>query len=239
MNVVVAMAGRGSRLAHKSTTPKPLVQVAGRPMVAWALQSLKNLTRSRVVFVILEEHDIRYGLSDLLRQSAEGPVEVIKLPGVTEGQLSSVLSAREFIDTEEDLMIASADTYVLSDIGRDIAKQHVQCRGIISVAHMAGDKWSFAKTDNSGCVVEVAEKKRISDYASTGLYYFSNGTEFVAQADETIRAKKTTNGEYYVISVYERYIKQRSRIDISLATEMWDMGTPESLAAFERNFSTR
>lgn len=235
MNVVVPMAGRGSRFAeHGVQTPKPLIEVATRPMVAWALESLTGIACSRIVFVVLAEHERAHGVTALLRRWASPrAVEVITLPDVTEGQLCTVLAAQRLIESEEDLLIASSDTYVVSALGRAIATRDRACRGIISVAEMPGDRWSFARTDATGRVVEVAEKMRISDHASTGLYYFSSGMEFVETARELIGDGAKTHGEYYVMPVYQRYIERGWRVEIDRARAMWDMGTPEALAQFE------
>jgi NDP-sugar pyrophosphorylase family protein len=234
LKLVIAMAGRGSRLAIEgSEIPKPLVSVGGRPMVAWALESLKNIHFSEMIFVILEEHERGYGISERLRELFGAKIIVIKLAAVSEGQLCTVMSAHDLIDVDEDLIVASADTYIVSEIKNDIAGKPLACQGIISVANIPGDRWSFARTDASGRVVQVAEKIRISDQASTGLYYFSNGRRFVQNAEQIIRSGRKMRGEYYVISVYEKYIEQGYRIDVSAATEMWDMGALESLRNFE------
>ncbi len=238
MKIIVPMAGHGSRFANRGfTTPKPLIPVAGQPMVRWALKSVEDIPYSGIVFVILAEHDQRYGLSAALRAEFDPACEVITLPGVTEGQLCTVLAARDLIDANEDILIISSDTYIVSRLGQDIASRPADCAGIISVADMPGDRWSFARTDASGRVVEVAEKVRISDHASTGLYYFSNGHEFVEIGDAMIRAQEKTRGEFYVIPVYQKLIGRGRSVYISQAGQMWDMGTPEALAAFEAHLA--
>jgi NDP-sugar pyrophosphorylase family protein len=238
MKVVVPMAGRGTRFMQQGIgMPKPLIPVAGRPMVAWALQSLSHIAFSQVIFIALAEHEAVYRITGLLRNLVSSEAEVILLNAVTEGQLCTVLAAQEFLNTDEDLLIASSDTYVVSELGQDIAHRFPACRGLISVAHMPGDCWSFARTDSSGQVVEVAEKIRISNYASTGLYYFANGREFISVAAEMIRRGEKTQGEYYVIPVYQEYIQRGWHVGLSVASEMWDMGTPEALAQFERQLA--
>lgn len=233
MKIVIPMAGRGSRFADQGfQTPKPLIQIEGRPMVAWALDSLTDVTASQVIFIALREHEEDYHATSLLSNLVDVPTEVILLDEVTEGQLCTVLAARDLIDTGEDVLISSSDTYVVSGLGKDIALRAPDCHGIISVADLPGDRWSFARTNESGRVIEVAEKVRISDHASTGLYYFSHGRELVAVADEMIRDQVKTRGEYYVIPVYQRYIERGWRVDISIAQEMWDMGTPKALKSF-------
>ena len=230
MIVIVPLAGRGARFAERGiTTPKPFITVSGRPMIYWALQSLRNVPHSKVIFVALAEHEAEHAITDRLLTLVDVESRVILLDGITEGQLCTVLAARELIDTEEDLLIAGADTMVISNLGQDIALRAADCRGIISVADMPGARWSFARVDTSGRVVEVSEKVRISDYASTGLYYFSNGREFVAVADDMIRNSEKTQGEHYVIPVYQKYIQRGWQVDIAIATDMLDMGTPEAL----------
>lgn len=234
MNIVVPMAGRGSRFADVGvSTPKPLIDVAGQPMVWWALQSLKNIPRTRTICVALKEHDDQHGIAARLRDILGADTEVVLLDDVTNGQLCTVLEARAWIDRDEDVLIANCDTVIESELGTHIATKSPDCHGIISVASMPGDRWSFARTDESGRVVEVTEKVRISDHASTGYYYFSSGRDLCAIGDDMIRRGETTRGEYYVIPVYQKLIEAGQRVEISPVDAMWDMGTPSALAAFE------
>ena len=124
---------------------------------------------------------------------------------------------------------------MVSDLASTIANRPANCAGIISVANVPGDRWSFARTDDQGRVVEVAEKVRISDHASTGLYYFSSGCQFVEVGDAMIRAGEKTRGEYYVIPIYQKYIERGWLVTIAPAVEMWDMGTPEALNIFKNH----
>ena len=238
MIVVMPMAGRGSRFAgYPVSMPKPLIPVAGQPMFTWALRSLDGLAYSRIVFVVLAEHETQVGITHLAREAAGDKAEVVPLDDVTEGQLCSVLAARAYLDTDEGVLVASADTYIRSNLPHDIARCEAACHGLISVADLPGDHWSFARTDENGDVVEVAEKVRISAHASTGLYYFANSRRFVATADAMIANKEKTRGEYYVIPVYQKYIDRGWRVGLSLAQAVWDMGTPEALAVFERHLA--
>jgi len=239
MKVVVPMAGRGSRFSNqRAKTPKPLVLVANRPMIAWAIESLAGVSFSQIIFVALAEHERRYGVTKLVRHLVGSEAEVILLENVTEGQLCTVLAARAIINNDEDLLIASADTYVASDLGFDIVHRARDCRGIISVADVPGDHWSFARTNEIGRVVEVAEKVRISDHASTGLYYFASGREFVEVAEEMIGNSEKIRGEYYVIPVYQKYIQRGWPVHVSMAREMWDMGTPLAVEQFENHLES-
>ena len=236
MKIVIPMAGRGSRLAGwQNNIPKPLIQIAGRPMIEWALESFKGLPAAEVIFILLAEHENQFGIKQKLRQKFNKLSRFIMLNEVTQGQLCTVLAAREWIDPDEDLLIASADTLVVSDLANDISSRSKDCRGLISIATLPGDNWSFARTDNDGNVIAVAEKLRISDNASTGLYYFSSGQEFLEVGDEIIARQEKTRGEYYVIPVYQKYIERGWKVGISKADEVWDMGNPDAIAKFENH----
>ncbi len=233
MKVIMPMAGRGSRfLVSNYNRPKPLIEVFGKPMFIHALKSLENVSFNQIIFIALIEHQVSFDLNSIIESEIKIKSELLLISEVTEGQLCTALIAKELINTDEDILIISADTIVESDIGNDIKVKSADCEGIISVANMLGDRWSFAKTNSMGNVIEVTEKLRISDNASTGLYYFSNGKKFVDRAEKMIADKKTTKGEYFIMPLYRDYIDAGENIRLSNASRMWDLGTPESLHEF-------
>src|SRR5690606_17284967 len=63
-------------------------------------------------------------------------------------------------------------------------------------------KWSHVKLDNDSVVIEVAEKVPISDIATTGIYYWKHGCDFVKYAQQMIEKDIQVNGEYYVCPVF-------------------------------------
>lgn len=233
MIVVMPMAGRGSRFNGSGyDRPKPLIEVNGRPMFVNALESIKKLAFSKLVIITLKEHQEHFGVEQYVRDLVPYENHIVSLDGVTEGQLSTVLAAKPFINTHEDVLVVSSDTIIASDLHLDILRKPTGCKGLISVANMPGSHWSFAKTDDEGKVVEVAEKVRISDHASTGMYYFSHGSELVSLGEEIIRNDERTKGEFYVIPVYQKLIDQGFHVGITQAHAMWDMGTPDALQQY-------
>jgi len=234
MIVVVPMAGRGSRYTDRGySIPKPLVEVAGKPMLFWALNSLRSITYEKIIFVALKQHEQEFSIREKLNEYLHTTFELVLIDHVTEGQLCTVLAAREFFKNDDELLIVASDSLVKSKIGEDIATRDSDIKGIISVIDLPGDRWSFAKVNEEGNVTEVAEKVRISNHASTGLYYFSRAGEFLNASDIIIKNNQKTRGEYYVIPVYQKLIEKNERVAISIAEEMWDMGTPEAKELFE------
>jgi NDP-sugar pyrophosphorylase family protein len=185
------MAGRGSRYANEGyTTPKPLIEINGKPMLYHAFQSVKDVQYYKVIFIALKEHELIYGVSKIIKEQIVTDFELILLDDVTEGQLCTVLTASHFFKENQAILIAASDSLIESNIAEEVKTSHAD--GIISVINLPGEQWSFAKTDENGKVIEVAEKTRISDYASTGIYYFNDAILFEQHAKRLIQEKETT-----------------------------------------------
>ena len=235
MIAIIPMAGRGSRFSGQGyEMPKPLIPVAGKPMVVWALKSLEGLQLSKIIFILLREHEEQYNVIEMLRRHTKVETGFYLLDDITQGQLCTVLCAKDEIDGDEDVLIAASDTWVENNLQDDINRSLVD--GLISVYQLPGDHWSFARVNEKEEVVEVAEKKRISDWASTGLYYFSRGSTLVALGKDMIDREEKTRGEYYVIPVYQKMIEAGLKVGISRANAMWDMGTPAAKEMFEKKY---
>lgn len=235
MNIVVPMAGRGSRLAgHDSGLPKPMIEVGGRPLWAWAVSCLPVTAATRIVFVCLREHVDRFGLEQAMRDALPGlPVRIVALDHVTDGQLRTVVAAQDELDLDDSLLVYNADTWFAHDDVRFLLDAATH-DGLLGVARKPGDRWSFARLGDDGLVVEVAEKTRISDLACTGLYHFRDTRRFLTDAAAMFAAERTTKGEYFVAPLYEEMIARGDRVGVVEAERFLPIGTPEELATFRR-----
>lgn len=238
MNIVIPMAGRGSRFQQVGiNTPKPLIDVRGRPMYAWATESLPLKLATRLIFICLAEHLETGDLAaDIQRRYAAFNPQIVALSVVTDGQACTVLTAKSLIDTAEPVLIFNADTYCVTDLAETLPTFSATVTGVLGVFEAPGEKWSFARADESGRVVETAEKRRISPWASTGLYWFRSGHDFVRHAEAMIAADERVNGEFYVAPVYNRLIAAGADVRINVAREVWVLGTPEDLAHFDAHY---
>src|SRR5580658_3278220 len=107
LQIVVPMAGEGRRFQEAGyQLPKPLIPVAGVPMVARAVQDLP--AADRVVFLARSEHLQQYPLLDELRQHVPG-CQVVSVPGLTEGQACTVRLAAEYLEPDWPVIVAACD----------------------------------------------------------------------------------------------------------------------------------
>lgn len=239
MNIVIPMAGRGSRLAgHWSGVSKPYIEVRGRPLWWWAATCLPSADVSRLVLVAQRKDAAAHHLEDAAAESFPGTsVAVHLLDDVTDGQLCTVLAARDKLDPGLPLLVYNADTWFVHDEPRfrDLAARH---DGTLGVARKPGDRWSFARLGADGLVAEVVEKKRVSDLACTGLYHFASTAWFLREGDAMVAEGDRSAGEFYVAPLYQRLIDAGGRVTTIEASEFLPIGTPEELATFERRLES-
>ena len=231
MNILIPMAGAGSRFEKADYTfPKPLIDVAGQPMIQTVIENL-NL-QGKYIFLVRKEHYEKYDLKSLLNLIAPN-CEIVQIEGLTEGAACTVLKAQELIDNNEPLIIANADQYIKWNSFETISMfNEPDVDGGILTFKSVHPKHSFAKVDGDSFVLEVAEKKPISNDATVGIYYWKRGLDYVLYAESMIEKNIRTNNEFYVCPVYNEAIADGRRIKASLVDEMWGMGTPEELNNF-------
>ena len=97
-------------------------------------------------------------------------------------------------------------------------------------------QWSFVKPADSGFVVEVAEKKPISNMATAGVYYFKKGNDFIKYAEQMIKKDIRTLNEFFVCPIYNEYIEDKKKIRVFPVNKVWSFSTPKDVEYFIQKF---
>lgn len=239
MIIVIPMAGDGRRFSDAGySTPKPLIDVLGMPMYARAVDSLPLDLARRVIFLVRTEHltsELRIDIET--RFGAYAP-EILPVQAITEGQMCTVLLARELIDSGEILLIHNADTACSSSLSGLLDRSELLWDGAVTVFSSTDPRFSFARLDENGAIVEIREKDVISPWATTGTYVFRRGSEFIRYADEAIARNLRHRGEFYVGPLFNLLIRDGGRVLPDFADRVDCMGTPEELTQFIEAQST-
>lgn len=238
LNVVIPMAGAGSRFGNKGyKDPKPLIAIHGVPMIRVVINNLRPRCAHRFIFVCQTAHIDAYGLSEKLSTWAGGCV-VVGLDAVTAGAACTVLAAKKYIDNDDPLMIANSDQYINTDINDCLSRVcESELDGLIMTMTASDPKWSFVELDGKKFVKRVVEKEVISDEATVGIYHFNHGRDFVFAAETMIAKNLRVNNEFYVAPAYNELIQIGKRIGIfNVGKEsegMYGLGTPNDLETFK------
>jgi choline kinase len=216
------MAGKGQRFhGSEYSDPKPFIKIDGEYMF---LKSVKNIEieGAKFIFVTLKEYAKRYNLS----QNGN----FIYLDEVLNGPLLSALSAKHLINNDDELIICNSDQELVWD-KKDFIATSRKYDGSVVIKKESGPRWSFAQIED-GLVINIEEKKEISDMALCGIHYFKKGADFIKYAEQAIADNCKANGEYYVAPIYNYAIKDGLKVYGYQISEMNDFGTPDALGYF-------
>jgi len=230
MNILIPMAGAGSRFAREGyNLPKPLIPVDGVPMIVRAIQTLD--IKGRYHF-ITRSGDYSYDTNGAINSVCIDPV-VIDINHVTEGAAATALLMKRYIDNDDELIIVNCDQIMDWDVDVVLADMR-QFDGAVVAIRSQDPKHSYVKI-NKGLATEFAEKEVISEFALTGIHYWKHGSDFVASAEQMIADNvRSGAGEYYVAPTYNYLIKQKKRIGVTVIEdrEIHFIGTPKDLEAY-------
>ena len=149
MNVLIPMAGRGSRFAAQGYTfPKPLIDVRGKPMIQVVTENLN--IKAKYTFIVQKEHYEKYSLQHLLNLLSPN-CNIVQVDGITEGAACTTLLAKEFINNDEPLLMANSDQFVEWDSNETLYSfSNGNCDGGIITFPATHPKWSYAKLGEDG-----------------------------------------------------------------------------------------
>lgn len=234
LNVVIPMAGGGTRFQQAGYTfPKPLIDVRGKPMIQWVAENLG--VQANFIFIVQKSHREKYNLDSMLNLIMPD-CTIVEVDGITEGAACTTLLAKEYINNDSPLLMANSDQFVEWNASEFLYKMYEQKNdGGIVTFKSTHPKWSFAKTDESGRVLEVAEKNPISDNATVGIYYWKHGSDYVKYAEQMIEKNIRVNNEFYVCPVFNEAIQDNKVVRVFEINKMWGLGTPEDLSYFLEN----
>jgi NDP-sugar pyrophosphorylase family protein len=266
MKIIFPIAGRGSRFQIAADNnpeykkPKPLINIQGKPMILWAMESLPFLdlphrkattkftvSLSDIVFVVLEHHQKEHQIVDRLQRLLSNKVNFVLIPDVTRGAVETVIAAKRYL-TDEDMIISDCDHFFNgNNLYQTILKKEKEVRGIIPVFPPPDGevKWSYTLFDKDQNAIAVAEKDpelaKKGAYANIGAYYFSSGTEFISEAEEMIKTGEmygpTGKQEFFVAPLYNRMLQKGKRVMAAVLPEVWGLGTPKDVDYFLANYN--
>jgi len=237
LNIAVTMAGAGARFRRAGfVMPKPLIPAFGEAMYRHAIRSLPLDLAEKLVVVILDDEHAAELERDIVSQFAPFSPMVVKIAEITGGQAETMLAAAPSLSRDLPLLIHNADSAIVCPAFYDL---DTRIDGGICVFESRESRWSYARTDADGRVVEVREKQVISDKASTGTYYFRSSATAFELAAAAIERNERECGEFYIAPLFNKMIDQRQEIATIPVEAFVCFGTPDDLTAAEAHAGAR
>jgi len=193
---------------------KNLIEIAKRPIIQYVYDNYKDIKDAIYTFIIEKEENERYHLSSLIKL-LNPDAKIIVAQGKTRGAACSCLLAIEQIDNDDELLIVNCEQYLNSNMQDviDLFRKKNFDGGIVTFPSIH-PRWSYVRLDDNEEVIETAEKRPISSYATAGIYYFKKGHDFIEGAQNMILKGASVNDNYYLCPVYNELILLQKIIGI-------------------------
>lgn len=222
------MAGLGSRLRpHTWSKPKPLVQVAGKSVLAHLLDSFRTIPEPDNVELIF----IVGYLGDQVRVYMEEFFPHVKAHYVVqpkmEGQSQALWLAREYL--HGPMMMVFADTLAETDYS---FLSSIDVDGIAWVKSVEDPRrFGVAEVNDSGFVTRMIEKPSEMDNnrAVIGLYYYQDSARILEAIKTQLDTGRTVKGEYFLTEANNIYLENGATMKTREVDVWLDAGTPEAI----------
>ena len=196
------MAGRGSRLRpHTLTIPKPLIPIAGKPIVQRLVEDISNVCNEKV-------DEIAFIIGDFGKEVETNLISIAKSLGAKGsiyfqeealGTAHAILCAKESL--KGNIVVAFADTLFKADFKLDNSSD-----GIIWVKQIENPSaFGVVKLNSTGEITDFVEKPDtyVSNLAIIGIYYFKSGEQLCNELEYLIDNDIKEKGEYQLTNALE------------------------------------
>ena len=228
MKVIIPLAGKGTRLRpHTHLVPKPMLRIAGKPVMAYVLEDLAKLGNVEQV-VYITGH---------LKERVEEYARSFSFPSVfveqkiQDGTAGAVALARPYVN--QPLLIVFVDTIFDADLS---VIKNSEADGIIWTKEVEDyQRFGVVVTDKAGHMTKIVEKPTtpISKRANIGLYYIRNWKLLFEGIDHVLK-QPANKGEYYLTDAFQYMIDKGAKIQVIDVVGWYDAGKLDTLLETNR-----
>lgn len=233
MQVVIPAAGFGTRLRpHTWSKPKPLVSVAGKPILGHVLDSIASVSPERVIFVTGYLGD---QIRDYVEHAYCFEASYVHQPEMR-GQAHAISLVRDLVDGP--MLIAFADTIFDADFS---VLNHSDADGVIFVKEV-DTPYAFGIVELDGSRIRRIIEKPTNpptNLAVAGVYYFRDPSLLFAAIERLMATGRQTRGEYYLADAIQVMIEEGARVEAATIDLWLDCGRPDTLLETNRILLSR
>jgi NDP-sugar pyrophosphorylase family protein len=243
MQLVIPMSGFGERFrAAGYETPKPLIEVDGKPIVGHVLDMFPGV--EKVVFICNQDHlaEPKFRMAEILKKLCPTGV-IVPIAAHKLGPVHAVLSALHELDLSQPVVVNYADftcRWSFEDFD-DFVREHDVDAAVPAYRgfhpHSGGTTNYAYIRETQGRLLEMREKQpftenKVEEFASSGTYYFKSGNLMQQFLLEQISKQVTVGGEYYVSSAVDLVAQAGLNVAVYEIEHFMQWGTPQDLGEY-------
>jgi len=227
MRIIVPMAGMGKRMRpHTLTVPKPLIPVAGKPIVQWLVEDITKVCSEKVEEIAYVIGRFGKETEDQLVKIAEnlGAKGTIYYQDEAHGTAHAVLCAAPSLQGK--VTVAFADTLFRAEFKLDESKDGIVW--VQKVDHPSA--FGVVKLNNENVITDFIEKPKtfVSDLAIIGIYYFKSGENLRSELQYLIDNNIKGNNEFQLTDALENMKLKGVKFAAGQVTEWLDCGNKDA-----------
>jgi len=227
VKAIIPLAGKGTRLRpHTHHTPKPLLKVAGKPVLAYILDDLIGVGVHEMVFVV---GYLREAIEAWMAEEYPDLNVHYVLQKVQDGTAGAVALAEPYVD--EEVLIVFADAVLEVDYGL-VKALGPEYGGVIWAKEVEDyQRYGVILTHEDGTMSTIVEKPKepVSRLANIGLYYIRDHELLFDGIRHTLASEPGPGGEFYLTDAFQYMVDHGAKILTAPVAGWWDAGKPETL----------
>lgn len=235
MRIIVPMAGMGKRMRpHTLTVPKPLIPIAGKPIVQRLVEDIAKVAGEpveEVAFIIGRfGKEVEAKLMDIAK--SVGAKGTIYYQDQALGTAHAIYCAEPSL--QGNLVVAFADTLFKADFKMDPSKD-----GVIWVQKVEDPRpFGVVKYNSDNVITDFVEKPEtfVSDLAIIGIYYFKDGDNLKKEIKYLLDNDIKDKGEYQITNALENMKNKGVKFEPGLISEWLDCGNKDSTVATNNRY---
>src|SRR5574343_17933 len=228
MRIIIPMAGKGKRMRpHTLTVPKPLIAVAGKPIVQRLVEDITKVCGQKVeeiAYVIGPDFGKEVEQNLIKIAEGQGAKGSIYYQEKALGTAHAIMCAADSITGKT--VVAFDDTLFKADFVMDTEKE-----GVIWVQKIEDPRqFGVVKLNSSGVITDFVEKPAefVSDLAIIGIYYFKDGDNLKKELQYLLDNDIKEKGEYQLTNALENMKAKGIRFEPGKVTEWLDCGNKDA-----------
>jgi HAD superfamily hydrolase (TIGR01509 family) len=212
INIIIPLCGKGQRFLPEN---KPFVKVFGKTILSYVINSLYG----NKIYIIVNDRTYHKDL--------ELYGDIINIQKETIGATETVYECFKKIKLSGPFLIVDGDNFYTENIIEKIS-QTPNINQIICFKDIYPDPvFSYIKFNEKNIISEIKEKQRISNYANTGAYYFTDVEKFMSASLHVLSTKKYNfNNETYISSVISYMLDCGDIWKATIISGYYSLGTP-------------
>jgi glucose-1-phosphate thymidylyltransferase len=230
MKAIIPLAGFGTRLRpHTYSKPKPLINVAGKPVLGHLLDKIVGLDIEEYIFVVGHLGD---QVEEYVNNEYHLPAQFVEQKEML-GQAHAIWLTRDHLD-DGPVFVIFVDTLFEADLS---PLERPDADAVIFVKEVEDPRpFGVVTLDQNDTITGFIEKPSTMEnrLAVIGLYYFKNGLALIDAIQTVLDRKIMTKNEYFLVDAMQLMVRAGCKFRIAPVSVWLDCGRPDTVLATNR-----